>query len=85
VLAPVQFASRLVNSMMKIEPTHIAKITHGKSTAQFALQIFRKMLQKPDAIFSLTVALLLGVPQFGSRLPNSMIGQLNFADVCNIE
>jgi len=36
------------------------------------------MLQKPDAIFSLAVALLLGVPQFSRRLPNSLIGQLNF-------
>jgi len=45
---------------------------------------FRKMLQKPDVIFSFTVALLLGVPQFGRRLPNSMIGQVNFAPGCKI-
>jgi len=38
-LAPVQFGSRLPNSMIKIEPTHITKITYGKSTAQFLLQI----------------------------------------------
>jgi len=42
------------------------------------------MPQKPDAIFNLTVALLLGVPQFGSRLANSIIGQLNFAGGGNI-
>jgi len=32
MLAPVQFASRLVNSIIKVEPAHIAKITYGKST-----------------------------------------------------
>jgi len=37
------------------------------------------MLQQLNTIFSFLIALLLGVPQFGRRRPNWMIGQLNFA------
>jgi hypothetical protein len=39
MLAPVQFTSKLVNSIVQIEPPHITKITPGKATAQFMLQI----------------------------------------------
>jgi len=69
----------------QVELSHFIEVSLGKSTVQFALQILWKVFQEPDAIFSLTVALLLGVPQFGRCLPNSMIGQLNIAGAGNIE